>query len=41
MLPVLSNFSSVLIVFRLFFTGIALGDVNLHSLCWQKKKINK
>jgi hypothetical protein len=41
MLPVMSSFSSVLIIFRLFFfTGIALGDVNLHSLCWQKKKAN-
>jgi hypothetical protein len=37
MLPVMSNFSSVLIVFHLLFTGIALGDVNLHSLCWQKE----
>jgi hypothetical protein len=37
-LPVTSNFSSVLIVFRLFFfTGIALGEVNLHCLFWQKE----
>jgi len=40
MLPFMSNLSSVPIVFHLFVTGIALGDVNLRSLCWQKKKAN-